>query len=153
MTALALSMLRLDRDSTAVDRTIEITTIGARTGLPRRHEIWFYRAFDTVYLTGRPGRRHWYANILANPALTVHPRTAGPTDIPAIGHSITDPVERRRVLTALIEDLRHSPNLTLDGPAPAIEEWVRLSPLVQLDFTPGGCGRTTQDHPESGAYG
>jgi hypothetical protein len=45
------------RNGLANDRTIDITTIGRSSGLPRRIETWFYRVDDQVYLTGSPGRR------------------------------------------------------------------------------------------------
>src|SRR5215211_6597423 len=60
------------RDALANDRTIDITTMGRTSGLPRRIETWFYRVDDEIYLTGLPGRRDWYANLLANPDFTFH---------------------------------------------------------------------------------
>ncbi len=60
------------RQALANDRTIDITTTGRSSGLPRRIETWFYRVDDQIYLTGSPGRRDWYANLLANPDFTFH---------------------------------------------------------------------------------
>ena len=48
------------------DRTVDITTTGARSGQPQRIEIWTWIADDRVYLTGSPGRRAWYANAPAD---------------------------------------------------------------------------------------
>ncbi len=62
--------LAIDRSSTARERTVDITTIGARTGRERRIEIFLYRAFGTCYLSGTPARRDWYANLVANPRFT-----------------------------------------------------------------------------------
>jgi deazaflavin-dependent oxidoreductase (nitroreductase family) len=56
------------------NRTMDITTIGAKTGLPRRIEIWAWPDGDRLYLTGSPGRRDWYANLRANPDFTLHLR-------------------------------------------------------------------------------
>ncbi|MFF0452898.1 nitroreductase/quinone reductase family protein [Nocardia africana] len=128
-------LLHLDRNSTAADRTIEITTTGARTRRAHRQEIWFYRAFNTTYLTGRPGPRDWYANILANPHLTIHIHTPTPTDLSALGKPITDTTQRQQIFTTIIEDLLHSPNLPLDGPPPVLNEWVTHSPLVEVIAT------------------
>jgi hypothetical protein len=36
------------REALGKDRTIDITTIGRRSGLPRRIETWFYRVDDSV---------------------------------------------------------------------------------------------------------
>ena len=46
------------------DRTIDITTMGGKTGQPRRTEIWFHNVEGRLYITGTPGRRDWYANLL-----------------------------------------------------------------------------------------
>ncbi|MBM0234262.1 nitroreductase family deazaflavin-dependent oxidoreductase [Micromonospora sp. STR1_7] len=62
--------LAIGPDSTAAERTIDITTLGARTGAPRRIEIWFHRVDGRWYLTGMPGPRGWYANVRAHPRFT-----------------------------------------------------------------------------------
>ena len=54
------------------DRTIDITTTGRKTGQPRRKEIWFHNLDGRLFITGTPGRRDWYANMLANPNFTFH---------------------------------------------------------------------------------
>jgi hypothetical protein len=46
--------------------------IGRLSGQPRRIEIWYFMIAGRVYLTGTPGRRDWYANLLANPRLIFH---------------------------------------------------------------------------------
>jgi hypothetical protein len=45
--------------SGAPERTIDITTIGARTGRLRRIEVWFYRVDGQIYLSTQPARRSW----------------------------------------------------------------------------------------------
>jgi hypothetical protein len=37
------------------ERTIDITTLGARSGIPRRTEVWFHRVDGRWYLTGMLG--------------------------------------------------------------------------------------------------
>ena len=61
--------LAIGPDSSAAERTIDITTLGARTGIPRRIEIWFHRVDGRWYLTGMPVPRNWYANLRAHPAV------------------------------------------------------------------------------------
>ena len=63
------STLRLAPDASGAQRTIDITTYGARSGEPRRIEIWFHYVEGRWYLTGSPGRRDWYANLRADPRL------------------------------------------------------------------------------------
>ena len=71
------------RQALANDRTIDITTTGRSSGLPCRIETWFYRVDDRIYLTGSPGRRDWYANLLANPEFTFHLKQSVGADLPA----------------------------------------------------------------------
>src|SRR5882762_9742504 len=54
----------------ANDQVIDITTIGRQSGQPRRLEIWFHNIDGRLYITGLPGTRDWYANLVAHPAFT-----------------------------------------------------------------------------------
>lgn len=136
--------LSIDRRSSAAARTIDLTTTGARSGRPRRIEIWFYRAGDDLYLTTTPARRHWYANVRAHPRIVVHLKHGVRVDLPATGVVITDPVERERVLREIVEELRHPDNRgEVQGIVGAVEDWVSGSPLVRIDLDdrsllPGG---------------
>lgn len=109
----------------AQDKTIDITTTGARTGMPRRIEIWFYRLDGRIFITGSPGRRHWYANLLAHPDITFHLKQSARADLPARATPITDPARRRRILTRLFQN---------DSSAEEIERRVAGSPLVEVHF-------------------
>src|SRR5437870_1705763 len=66
------------------DRTIDITTRGRKTGQPRRKEIWFHNVEGRLYITGTPGRRDWYANLLAHPEFTFHLKQSVRADLPAV---------------------------------------------------------------------
>jgi deazaflavin-dependent oxidoreductase (nitroreductase family) len=103
------------------DRTIDITTTGARTGRPRRIETWAWPDGERLYLTGSPGRRDWYANLLANPDFTVHLKRGVDADVPARARPIVDGAERR----AVFQRLR-------PGQADA---WTEGSPLVEVEFS------------------
>ena len=46
--------LAIGPDSSVAERTIDITTLGARSGTPRRVEVWFHRVGGRWYLTGMP---------------------------------------------------------------------------------------------------
>ena len=65
------------------DRTIDITTTGRNSGQPRRIEIWRYRYDGRTFLSGSPGTRDWYANLLANPEFTFHLKRSAQADLPA----------------------------------------------------------------------
>jgi deazaflavin-dependent oxidoreductase (nitroreductase family) len=79
--------------------TIDLTTTGRRTMLPRRIELVFHAIDGRVYISGMPGRpRSWLANIRANPRVTFHLKGAVKADLPATARELTDPAERRRIM-------------------------------------------------------
>jgi hypothetical protein len=90
------SIDRLPRDvqaALAVDMTIDITTNGRLSGELRRIEIW-------IYITGTPGPRDWFANLLADPSLIFHLKETTTADLPAQATAVTDPDERSQVFAA-----------------------------------------------------
>src|SRR5690349_12539398 len=87
------------------DRTIDVTTIGRNSGEPRRIEIWFYRYDGRFFLSGSPGTRDWYGNLLAHPEFTFHLKGSTQADLPAIARPIEDPGERREVIAGILEEL------------------------------------------------
>jgi deazaflavin-dependent oxidoreductase (nitroreductase family) len=111
------------RNALANDRTIDITTIGRNSGIPRRIETWFYRVDDQIYLTGSPGRRDWYANLLANPGFTFHLKQSVAADLPAHATPITDPEQKRAIFARILSDLDETENL---------EAWLEGSPLMAV---------------------
>jgi deazaflavin-dependent oxidoreductase (nitroreductase family) len=103
-------------------RTVEITTIGWRSGQPRRIETWRYLAAGRYWLTGSPGSRDWYANVLAHPDFTLHLKDR---DLPARARPVTDPEERARVFGEIV------PALDWAG---SLESWITGSPLVEIEL-------------------
>jgi hypothetical protein len=121
--------LAIDRSAGARERTVDITTIGRRSGAPRRIETWFYRVDGTVYLTGLPGRRGWAANLEAEPAFTFHLKNGVAADLPARATQVVDEAERRRIMAELIDDLSSVSDTPRD-----LEAWVAGSPLFAVVF-------------------
>jgi hypothetical protein len=78
-------------------------------------------------ITGIPGRRGWYANLLANPRFTFHRKESTKMDLPAIARPVTDPEEKRRVLL-------HAETVWSRPDERNVDEWVRHSPLVEVVF-------------------
>jgi deazaflavin-dependent oxidoreductase (nitroreductase family) len=110
----------------ATDRVIDITTTGRRSGQPRRIEIWFHRVDGRYYITGSPGARGWYANLLAHPEFTFHLKRSAKADLPARAIPVEGD-EKRRVLAAIAEAINVSAaRLNAD-----------TSPLVEVVFTDG----------------
>jgi deazaflavin-dependent oxidoreductase (nitroreductase family) len=130
--------LAVDRSATLEQRTVDITTIGRRSGEPRRIEIVFYRFEDSIYLSGIPGPRprSWLLNVTAEPHFIFHLKHGVVADLPAVAIVITDPAERRRILTEFVEDFnrRHGPDS--EWPEAVVEEWVARSPLAKVSFEP-----------------
>jgi hypothetical protein len=124
--------LGIDRSATARDRTIDITTTGARSGRPRRIETWFYCVDGTVYLTGLPGRRGWYANLLAHPRFAFHLKHGVVADLPASATPIRAEPDRRRVMAEILASQPGNPDRSAN-PA-ELERWVAGSPLIEVDF-------------------
>ncbi len=129
MDANVANALAIDRDSGARERTVDITTTGRRSGAERRIETWFYRVDGVVYLSGMPGRRGWAANLEAEPAFTFHLKNGLQADLPARATEVADAAERRRILTALLDDLGNVSSTPRD-----LEAWVAGSPLFAVEF-------------------
>jgi hypothetical protein len=107
-------------EALARDRTIDITTSGAKSGRPQRIEIWAWVADGIVYLTGTPGRRDWYANLRTNPEFTFHLKRGVQADLPARAHPIEDPSERRPIFERLRPE--------------QVDAWTAGAPLVEVEF-------------------
>ncbi len=120
-------------DAPSRARTIDITTYGATSGKPRRIEIWFHHVDGRWFLSGSPGRRDWYANLLKDPRLVVHLKHGVQADLSATGRPITDPDEKRRVVTLILRGLEQMGGWT-DASAENIKAWTTGSPLVEIDF-------------------
>ena len=107
------------------DRVIDITTMGRKSGRPRRKEIWFHNLDGRLYITGRPGPRDWYSNMLANPEFTFHLKQSAQADLPARATPLLDPDQRREVLSGIHEKL---------GGDRDTDAWVQGSPLVEVEL-------------------
>ena len=105
--------------------TIDITTRGRRSGLPRRIEIVFHRIDGRIWISGLPSprRRAWIANLQADPHLTFHLK--GPVavaDLPATARIVDDETERREVLARVAQAWRRTD----------LDRMVAESPLIEV---------------------
>ena len=85
-------------DGLKVNMTVDITTVGRRSGEPRRIKIWSHYFDGRMIIASSPGKRSWYANLVANPHFTYHAKGQSRRDLSAIARPITDEVERRAIL-------------------------------------------------------
>ncbi|MDG4774192.1 nitroreductase/quinone reductase family protein [Solwaraspora sp. WMMD792] len=116
------------------ERIVDITTIGRRTGRPRRIEIFFYRTNGATYLCSGAGggATSWYANLRANPAFTFHLKNGIRADLPAHATTVTDSTERAEVLAAIVDDLNQPHDPGTIRPT-RLQDWA-ASRLMRVDF-------------------
>jgi deazaflavin-dependent oxidoreductase (nitroreductase family) len=117
---------------------IDITTIGRRTGEPRRIEIVFHRIDGRIWISGLPSPRGrgWIANLSADPRLTVHLK--GPAvvaDLAATARIVDDPTERRVVLERVAQAWRRTD----------IDVMVATSPLIEVTIDEPAATRSASD--------
>lgn len=110
------------------DRTIDITTTGKKTGQPRRKEIWFHNLDGRLYITGTPGRRDWYANLVARAEFTFHLKQSVQADLPAVATPILEESQRREIIAGIFRKLEWDRDRDL-------ESWVADSPLVEVKLS------------------
>jgi deazaflavin-dependent oxidoreductase (nitroreductase family) len=113
------------RRAVAKGHVIDITTIGRRSGEPRRIEIVFHNFGGRLYITGMPRADHtraWLRNLADDPQFTFHLKGSVAADLPATARVITDEAERRTVFTDVIK--------VWNGQD--LETMTRYSPLVEV---------------------
>ena len=89
------------QNALAQDTLIDIITTGRNTGRSRRTEIWFHFLDGRLFISGSPGSRNWYANLVANPDFVFHLKQSLQRDIPARATPVTDPAQRREIFTRM----------------------------------------------------
>jgi hypothetical protein len=124
------------RDALSKDRTIDIITIGAKTGLSRRIEIWFTNVNGRIIICGTPdakgGKGHysprdWLANLRAHPDFTFCLKESLKVDLPAKAVEIVDPEDRRYLMSA-------PETQWYRDQVDSIDELVKGSPIVEVFF-------------------
>ena len=118
------------RAALAADRTIDILTTGARTGRTRVTEIWFCRLDDALIVTGTPGPRDWYANLLKHPDFIFRLKESLQADLPARATPILDPERRRAIFTHVVTQWYRD--------RAGIDALVAGSPLVDVKLVVNG---------------
>ena len=112
-----------DTDRLASFLTIDLTTKGRKSGLPRTVEIWWFRVDGRFVITGTPGPRHWMANIVAKPRVTI---TVGGEVIEATAEVVEDAEFRRRVFL--------DPATRWYLSQSSLQELVDEAPMVEVHF-------------------
>jgi len=118
------------------DRTIDIVTMGAKTGLRRRTEIWFSNIGGRIIICGTPSAdgskghytpRDWLANLRAHPSFTFCLKGSVQIELPAKAVEITDPADRLYLMSA-------PETQWYRDQVESIDVLVRASPIVEVFF-------------------
>ena len=117
-------------DGLPLTGTCELTTLGRRSGRPRRVEIWYVVVDGQIVVTGTPGARHWLANLRHHSDAVLHLRDPQ-RDLAVRATEVVDGAARRRVAE---EAWRLQPWYA-EQPYP-LEQWVADSPMVLLTPAP-----------------
>lgn len=115
------------RQALATEEIIDITTVGRKSGHLRRVEIWFRQVNGRIYITGTPGPRDWYANLLENPNFTFHLKDLVQADLPARARFVLNPAERRAILSDPSMAWYHKQ-------VDSVDELIAGSPLIEVMF-------------------
>ena len=116
------------KQALATDEVIDITTTGRKSGQHRRIEIWFKQVDGRTYITGTPGPRDWYANLLANPNLIFHLKESVQADLPARARFVLNPDERLAIFS--------DPAMAwYRKQVESVDELLTDSPLIEVIFT------------------
>ena len=117
-----------DAVRTALDHSqvIDLTTIGRRTGAPRRIEIFLHNLDGRLVISGMPvasRTRAWIHNITADPRVILHLK--GPfarADVAGTARVVTDPAERRGLLVGVARNWNRTD----------LDRMVAHSPLIEV---------------------
>ncbi len=124
------------RRALRTDRTIDIITTGAKSGLPRCIEIWFTNVGGRIIICGTPDAkgekgprtpRDWLANLKAHPQFTFCLKESLRVELPARAVVIEDPQERRRLMSAPETKWYRDQVYSID-------DLVAASPIVEVFF-------------------
>ena len=124
------------RNALKKDRTIDIITTGAKSGNPRKIEIWFTNVAGRIIICGTPAaegkrgprtRRDWLANLKANPNFLFCLKESLTVELPARAVIIDDPDDRRQLMSAPETEWYRDQ-------VDSIEDLVEGSPIVEVFF-------------------
>ena len=124
------------RNALNKDRTIDIITTGAKSGRPRKIEIWFTNVGGRIIICGTPeakgnkgprSPRDWLANLKANPDFTFCLKESLHVVLPARAVIVLDPEDRRHLMSA-------PETKWYRDQVDSIEDLVAGSPMVEVFF-------------------
>ena len=124
------------KNALRTDKLSDIISIGAKSGLPRKTEIWFTNINDRIIICGTPDaigqggprkRRDWLANLIANPDFLFCLKESLHVQIPARAVPVVDPQDRRYLMSA-------PETAWYRAQVNSVEDLVEGSPIVEVYF-------------------
>ena len=102
---------------------VDITTMGRKSGSPRRIEIVYHNIGGRIYISGMPSprKRKWLANLEADPNFTLHLKRGMSADLPARARVITDNAERRELMPEIARIWKRNDAEVMVAQSPLIE--------------------------------
>ncbi len=108
---------------------VDISTKGRRSGLQRRIEIVFHNVDGELYITGRPGSRDWFANVLADPNFTLHLKRGLSADLAATAQPVSDGETREPLLLRIMTEGFRIDRADAEA---RLAQWVEAAPLIRF---------------------
>ena len=124
------------KDALVNDKTVDIITTGAKTGLSRATEIWFTNVGGRIIICGTPDPirqngprrvRDWLANLKVNPEFAFVFKESIEAQLPARAVPIIDPEDRRWLMSA-------PETRWYRDQVDSVEQLVMGSPIVEVFF-------------------
>lgn len=75
------------------------------------------------YIGGQPEPKDWYANMVADPEITLHLKQSTQADLPATAQAVLDEAERRQLFQRFFGDSEMMDDL---------ERWVQSAKLIEI---------------------
>jgi hypothetical protein len=104
--------------------TVDITTIGRRSGTAQRIEIWVVKIGDRLVIGGTPRPRDWLANLRVDSALTLHLKDDVIADLSYVAAEVSDLDVRREIWT--------HPSTEWYRARSSVEDLITTAPTVEL---------------------
>ena len=105
------------------DNLVDITVTGRKSGQPRKFEIMLRRHDGKYYIAGQPQPKDWYANMLADPTITLHLKQSTQADLPATAQPVQNEAERRLLFQRFFGESDMMDDL---------ENWVEHAKLIEI---------------------
>ena len=124
-------------DSIVRERTVDLVTVGRRSGTTRVTEIWTTVVGGELYVCGTPAGspdtmepepRDWLANLLAEPAFTLRLKQSVAVDLSAHATPVLDRATRQRVFESP-QSAYYRAN------SRSMEDLLDHGPMVRVDLT------------------